>query len=181
MYLKIFTILFLLSLVCIKGFTQTPCGTLGQNPGTAFPVCGTDTFNQSTVPVCGGRQITAQGCSDFLSDINPFWYRFTCFTPGTLGFVITPNNLSDDYDWELFDITGHNPADVYTDNTLFVACNWSGETGLTGASLIGAGAHAQGRFVERALHPFSETPNPCEARGARIAKQCKPKGVPCIA
>ncbi len=46
--------------------------------------------------------------------------------------------------------------------------------GLTG--LTGAGAHAQGRslhckqckdgfrrFVERPLHPFSETPNPCEA------------------
>jgi hypothetical protein len=51
--------------------------------------------------------------------------------------VITPNNLSDDYDWQLFDITGHVPLDVYTDASLFISCNWSGSSGLTGASSSG--------------------------------------------
>ncbi len=72
-----------------------------------------------------------------LTDINPFWYKFTCFSSGTLGFLLTPVDLNDDYDWQLFDITGHNPNDVYTDNSLFVSCNWSGNTGLTGASSTG--------------------------------------------
>ncbi len=118
-------------------FAQT-CTTLGQNPNTAFPVCGTSSFNQNTVPACGGRTVFAPGCNDVpLSDINPFWYKFTCFTSGTLGFLITPNNIGDDYDWELFDVTGYDPFDVYTNTSLFVACNWSGETGLTGASSAG--------------------------------------------
>jgi len=116
---------------------QTPCTTLGQTPSTAFPVCGTDTFSQSTVPGCGGRSITAPGCQNFLTDINPFWYRFTCFQGGTLGFVITPNDPLDDYDWQLFDITNRNADEVYTDPSLFVACNWSGEPGPTGASAAG--------------------------------------------
>jgi len=42
--------------------------------------------------------------------------------------------LGDDYDWQLFDITGHNPNDVFTVPSLFVGCNWSGSTGITGAS-----------------------------------------------
>ena len=55
-----------------------------------------------------------------------------------MGFLITPNDLNDDYDWELFDITDHNPNDIYTNTSLFVACNWSGNLGLTGASSAGS-------------------------------------------
>ena len=111
----------------------------GQTPGTAFPVCGVDTFRQTTVPACGGRQVFAPTCTDLvLSDVNPFWYSFTCYASGKLGFVITPNDPNDDYDWQLFDITGRDPDDVYlNDPSLFVACNWSGETGTTGASDAG--------------------------------------------
>jgi gliding motility-associated-like protein len=75
--------------------------------------------------------------STILTDINPYWYKFTCFTAGTLSFVISPNTSSDDYDWQLFDITNKSPADVYTDVSLFVACNWSGEPGNTGADATG--------------------------------------------
>jgi hypothetical protein len=96
----------------VRGYSQ-PCTALGQNPATSFPVCGTATFVQNTVPICGGIAIPGQ-CGNGLSDRNPFWYRFTCYVDGTLSFVITPNNLGDDYDWQLYDITGHNPTDVYT-------------------------------------------------------------------
>ncbi|MEO6330403.1 MAG: gliding motility-associated C-terminal domain-containing protein [Ginsengibacter sp.] len=113
------------------------CTTPGQTPSTAFPVCGTATFSQSTVPYCGGRAIPGPCSRDALADVNPFWYKFTCFTAGTLGFLIIPNDLADDYDWQLFDITGHAPDDVYTNASLFVACNWSGNPGHTGASAAG--------------------------------------------
>ncbi|PWT74034.1 MAG: PKD domain-containing protein [Bacteroidetes bacterium] len=116
------------------------CTTLGQTPGTAFPVCGTTNFVQSNVPLCYTHTIYVPGCTggnaDY-SDLNPFWYKFTCYQSGTLGFVISPNNLNDDYDWQLFDITGHNPTDVFTDTSLFVSGNWSGSSGLTGASSSG--------------------------------------------
>lgn len=113
------------------------CNTIGQTPSSAFPVCGTKKFSQSTVPYCGGTPIPGPCGSDPLTDMNPFWYRFTCYTGGTLGFTITPNDLGDDYDWQLFDITGKNPNDVFTDRSLFVACNWSGNPGKTGTSSAG--------------------------------------------
>ena len=36
-------------------FSQA-CTTLGQTPATAFPVCGTTTFTQTTVPLCTNNQ-----------------------------------------------------------------------------------------------------------------------------
>jgi gliding motility-associated-like protein len=108
----------------------------GQLPSTAFPVCGQDTFKQATVPVGKTHNIKVPGCTmDGVQyrDTNPFWYSFTCYTGGTLGFLITPNNLGDDYDWMLYDVTGHNVNDVFTNTSLIVAANWSGTYGLTGA------------------------------------------------
>ncbi|MEO8766453.1 MAG: gliding motility-associated C-terminal domain-containing protein [Ginsengibacter sp.] len=123
-------------IVCPRVNSQT-CTEFGQLPTTAFPVCGTDTFFQSTVPYCGGKELPGTCSQDVITDTNPFWYKFTCFKAGTLGFLITPLDLKDDYDWEIFDITGRSPNDLYTDPSLFVACNWSGKTGLTGTSSAG--------------------------------------------
>ncbi len=122
----------------LKSYSQS-CTTLGQNPSTAFPVCGTTTFVQTNVPICGSTNMIVPGCNDGAQyqDKNPFWYKFTCYQAGTLGFTITPNDLGDDYDWQLFDITGHDPNDVYTDASLFVIANWAGTFGLTGASSTG--------------------------------------------
>ena len=133
----------ILVLACIMaknglGQSPTPCTGLGQNPGTAFPVCGTDTFKQSSVPACGGAVIPGPCDRDDVTDINPYWYKFTCFVTGTLGFTITPNADLEDYDWQLFDVTGKDPSAVYTDASLFVACDWSGEFGKTGADASGA-------------------------------------------
>ena len=125
---------FFIAVLILKIGTGQTCTTLGQNPTTAFPVCGTTTFEQKIVPFCGGRKVPTP-CSDGAgySDINPFWYKFTCFASGQLAFTITPINSNDDYDWELFDITGRNPMDVYTDSSLIISANWSGMYGPTGA------------------------------------------------
>jgi hypothetical protein len=96
------------------------CTTLGQNPSTAFPICGTTTFSQNTVSICGGRATPTRCARDGndYADKNPFWYKFTCFAAGTPAFEITPLNLQDDYDWQLFDITGRNPDEVFTNSAL---------------------------------------------------------------
>jgi gliding motility-associated-like protein len=107
------------------------CTSIGQNPETAFPVCGTGTFYQATVPLCGGRKVPGP-CAPVVDDINPYWYKFTCFQGGTLAFEITPNQNSDDYDWQLFDVTSQNPQNVYTNAGLTISCNWSGSSGKTG-------------------------------------------------
>ncbi len=121
-------------LLCISHFARSQTFPVtGQLPSTAFPVCGTKSFNQSVVPIGSTNHLVVPGCDGLYPDTNPFWYEFTCFQSGTLGFLITPKNLNDDYDWMLFDITGHDPFDVFTDPSLVVTGNWAGTYGLTGA------------------------------------------------
>lgn len=111
------------------------CTNLGQRPETAFPVCGTSTFTQTNVPICGVTPVTVPGCTADVgySDKNPYWYRIECFQSGTLDFVITPTDISDDYDWMLYDVTGKDPREVFTNRNLVVTGNWAGTSGLTGA------------------------------------------------
>jgi gliding motility-associated-like protein len=152
-------------LFCFSSFVagQT-CTTPGQTPSTAFPVCGTSVFQQNTVPICVTHHLNVPGCSggsnsaDY-QDKNPYWYKFTCYQPGTLGFLVSPIDQGDDYDWQLYDITGHNPDDVFTDNSLIVTGNWAGTYGNTGASSSGVG------FIQCASDPnakansYSKMPN----------------------
>ena len=132
----IFTVLFLF--IIFPKYLLSQCPNNGQNPSTALPVCGTAVFSQTSVPHCTGKDVAVPQsvCSGNtgLSDVNPFYYKFTCNISGPLEFTLTPNSLADDYDWQIFDITGKNPNVIYTDQSTFVACNWSGETGVTGTS-----------------------------------------------
>ena len=51
---------------------------------------------------------------------------------GDINFSITPNDLTDDYDWAVYDLSNSNCADIYTDASLEVSCNYSGASGVTG-------------------------------------------------
>lgn len=133
-------IILVLFLLRFRALSQD-CTTLGQTPSTAFPVCGTSVFHQANVPICATNDVFVPGCSGTgnanYQNKNPFFYKFTCFTAGTLGFLITPAENDEDYDWQLYDITGHNAQDIFTDNSLVVTGNWSGNYGPTGASNTG--------------------------------------------
>ena len=134
-------ILFVFPLILLTLITRAQtCNAPGQTPSTAFPVCGTKVFNQKEVPICRTASLVVPGCSGSTADYgdrNPYWYKFTCYEAGTLGFLITPKDLGDDYDWQLYDITGHEPNDVFTDASLVVTANWAGTYGITGASAGG--------------------------------------------
>jgi gliding motility-associated-like protein len=158
MLLKMLSI-FVIMLLLISGklYAQV-CTTLGQNPSTAFPVCGTSVFYQDSVPLCNSQQLYAPGCSiygvdsTYYSNKNPYWYKFTCFQSGTLNFIITPNGPFEDYDWQLYDVTGHNPDDVYTDTSIIVTGNWSGTYDSTGASATGV------NFIQCSSYPGDMAP-----------------------
>lgn len=124
-------------LFSISFFTYSQCSNDGQKPSSGYPVCGNTQFVQTTVPLCPGKTIPTPCSGNQYTDINPYWYEFTCFKTGLFSFSIIPNDLNDDYDWQIFDITGRNPQDIYTDRTLIVSCNWSGNSGITGASSQG--------------------------------------------
>ena len=137
--LYILSALFLLSPAVVHA---QACTTLGQTPSTAFPVCGTSVFTQNNVPSCtNAPNLFVPGCNlnqCQYSDINPFYYRFKCYQSGTLGFTITPISPTDDYDWQLYDITGLNPNEIFTNRTIIVTGNWAGNPGPTGTSATGA-------------------------------------------
>ena len=51
-------------LLLIVNYSQAQtCTSLGQTPATAFPVCGTASFVQNTVPLCSGNAMIVPGCS----------------------------------------------------------------------------------------------------------------------
>jgi len=133
-------------LLAFQTVRAQPCTNLGQTPATAFPVCGTDVFTQTSVPPCGNNLIPTLCGNDGLAygDLNPYWYKFTCFKSGTLGFLIDPNNDGDDYDWQLFDVTDRTITDIFVDPAMIVAYDWSGEQGKTGASNAGTSLYVCG-------------------------------------
>lgn len=107
-----------------------PCSTIpGMNPGNALPVCGTSVFHQDVVINCSGSNVAQTSCSVGASSESSFWYKFTCFQTGSLGFLISGISNTDDYDWVLFDITGRNPNDVFTNPSLAISINLYGTAG----------------------------------------------------
>ena len=160
---KYFACLLLLLLHKAIAFAQ-PCTNLGQTPSTAFPVCGTTVFHQSSVPICATVNIFVPGCSTqqggaSYQNRNPYFYKFTCYVPGTLGFIISPLAANEDYDWQLWDITGHNPDDIFTNNSLIVTGNWAGTYGNTGASATGVNFIQCGSDPALGAPTFAKMPN----------------------
>ncbi len=145
-----FTFLFFI-VVLFATRVGAQCTALGQNPSTAFPVCGIVNYNQQTVPICSSNPLFVPGCSGSgnanYENKNPFWYKFTCYQTGTFGFLLTPNNLGDDYDWQLYDVTGIDPNQVYTNPNIIVSGNWAGTFGATGTSSNGV------NFIQCASNP----------------------------
>ncbi len=158
-------ILFFFFSLPFPGELKAQCTTLGQTPFTAFPVCGLDTFLQQEVPYCVNNTIPVPGCANAqYNDKNPYWYRFTCYETGTLGFMINPIDGDDDYDWQIFDITNNAPGDVYTDPSLFVVANWAGTYAPTGAGPAGL------NMVECASDPLQVPPVTTISRMPQIFK-----------
>jgi gliding motility-associated-like protein len=121
------------------GIMRAPCSDPGTVPPKAIPVCGIKVFIQNDVTSCTGPDIAQTFCpGDPFPSTSSFWYKFNCFTDGTLGFLITPNSPNDDYDWALFDVTGANPNDVFTSPRLVISINGSSPIGLiTGCDATG--------------------------------------------
>jgi gliding motility-associated-like protein len=68
------------------------------------------------------------------------WYTFTVTQTGNMGFVLSPNNVDDDYDWGMFNITNGGCAGISSGASPEVSCNsyglffGSGPTGISTAN-----------------------------------------------
>lgn len=138
-----------MQLLLLGSMLATPLGAWAQLPPnqpeqdciSALPVCQ-DIFVQSNSYVGEGNNPSeiddGPSCLDS-GEKNDVWYIFTVQTSGDLSFTITPNNLTDDYDWAVYDLTTSACSEIFTNPDLEVSCNWSFVPGLTGPNGQGPG------------------------------------------
>ena len=99
----------------------------------AIPVCQ-DTYSESNA-YSGEGNITGEisgSISCMQGEKNDVWYIFTTQSAGNICFDITPNQMTDDYDWAVYNITNSPCSAIATDPSLQVSCNWSSSAGITG-------------------------------------------------
>jgi len=126
MFKKLLSFIILIFSLLLNAESQV-CSLPGMTAGNAIPVCGTSVFHQAQVVSCSGNAVAQTGCATTpVTSSNSFWYKFTCFQTGTLGFLISGILSTDDYDWALFDVTGRNPNDVFTNPALAISINLYG-------------------------------------------------------
>ncbi len=134
--IKFYSLFHLLVLFSIALNAQTPTvqDCLGAIPLTqAFYYQDSSFTGEGNIP----NEINTSGCpvSCLLSgEKNDVWYILSVPTAGNLCFNIIPNSSSDDYDWAVFNLTNASCADIYSDSSLMVSCNYSAKQGTTGAN-----------------------------------------------
>lgn len=127
---------------------------------TETGICQVPTIQDclGAIPVCQpiySESNSTSGQGNYPNEINPFttcvsgednsvWYTFTVNESGKFGFLLTPNNSNDDYDWALYNITNASCDQIYSNSNLLVSCNAAGgsfgftdcdaPTGATGAT-----------------------------------------------
>jgi len=96
-----------ISIVFITTLTLTSQVPTIQDCLGAIPICQT-VYTESQSPSGDGNYVDELNpdftCLAFES--NAIWYTFTTNASGNFGFLVTPNNITDDFDWALYNITG---------------------------------------------------------------------------
>ena len=131
----------------------------------AIPVCQ-QVYVEDQSPRGSGNQIDFDANTICLvGESNAIWYTFTVDQSGDFGFLVTPNDPLDDYDWVLFDITNAHCEDLFFNPSLAVSCNAAGTnecrgaTGATGASefsIQGPNCGASTPTINGGFSPFND-------------------------
>tara|TARA_B100000683_G_scaffold96927_1_gene95759 strand:+ start:4618 stop:6261 length:1644 start_codon:yes stop_codon:yes gene_type:complete len=139
----------------LSSLTAQVCNGLSviSNYSFGFPL-PTEQDCLGAIPVCQNlyvQNMSFSGEGNFPNEINSstsclttgekndVWYIFTIQQSGNLCFSITPNNVTEDYDWAVFDLTNNSCEDIYSTPSMEVSCNYDYNPGITGANgLLGA-------------------------------------------
>ncbi len=102
----------------------------------AIPICQDEYYQENSYE---GTGFIPEEINDNISCLgtgerNDVWYIFTVAEAGDLSFTITPNDLSEDYDWAVYNLTNHQCEDIYNIPNIEVSCNYSYLAGITGAT-----------------------------------------------
>ena len=132
MYIKTILLIPFLLLFSYGLIAQTP--TVQDCEG-AIPVC--QNIYSETNSYSGEGNFPNE-INDLIScldgEINNVWYTFTTQSAGNICFDITPNDLNDDYDWAVYDISNNPCSDIATNAGIETSCNFDPDPGITGAN-----------------------------------------------
>lgn len=128
----------------VMGFASE-CFAQFSDCNSALSVCS-GLYEENNSPVGTGNVFEqSPGSCQTFGEFNSAWYVFTVQENGMLNFVLEPQNISDDYDWSLYDITTGGCAGINSGVSPEVSCNSygsfdpiQGPTGISSA-LGGAG------------------------------------------
>ena len=116
--------LFCIVCICYFNVTNAQVPTIQDCLG-ALPVCQ-NVYSESRSPSGEGNYtneiFTGTSCLND-GETNSIWYTFKVNKTGNFGFLITPNDLDDDYDWALYNITNASCGDIISDQSMMVSCN----------------------------------------------------------
>lgn len=103
----------------------------------AIPICQ-NVYSTSSYTSGNGvhSEVDESSSPCALTEDNATWYTFTAQTSGNLGFLITPNDLVDDYDWGLWDMTGISCSQLNS-SAAFASCNTAGSVPGDGTNCNG--------------------------------------------
>ena len=124
---------------CLPAWAQLPPNQPEQDCINALPVCQNAFIQPNSYQGAGLNPNEINGGPSCLGggEVNDVWYIFTVQTAGNLCFSITPLNLSNDYDWAVYNLTNASCADIFGTPALEVSCNFSGIPGVTGPNGLG--------------------------------------------
>lgn len=119
---------------------------------TTFAQIPTEQDCLGAIPICDFIWTTGSstlGSGNYLNEVSPgtclvsgelnsTWFTFTVINSGDLAFVITPIDLTADYDWALYNLTNASCEEIPTNGSLMASCN-SSQYGVTGISSTGSG------------------------------------------
>lgn len=108
-----------------------------QDCPNAIPVCTNTYYQPNSYTGIGSQQEVPTSSCLGVRERNSVWYILTIQSAGNLAFNITPVNMSEDYDFALYNLTGRNCSDIVTGAAPEVRCNFSADPGVTGLSPSG--------------------------------------------
>lgn len=107
----------------------------------AIPMCQS-TYSEANSPSGEGNfpdEINDANSCLGGGEVDGQWYTFTVQNSGQFCFSIIPNNMANDYDWAVYNLTSASCSDIYSNASLEVSCNFSGLPGVTGANGLSGG------------------------------------------
>ncbi len=97
----------------------------------ALPICGKRITQPNGYPALANfARLPAVGAAEF-----PVWYSLEAAITGRFAFTLTPNDMNDDYDWAVYDVT-EKGCDLLS-QVRPISFNLSGRRGVTGANSMG--------------------------------------------